>query len=163
MATASAVQIVPPGVDTIGYLTFTPDGNYFDYWSIGTNDVNGKLYQIPTLGGTPRLLLDPADTRVSFSPDGRQMAYAIFDLSSNEGRLMLANADGSETKVLAVRKVSGTSQGGEYWGAYVDVQWSPDGRHIAALINDRDPAGQNSKGSQIAQDFLSTAQGLAVL
>ena len=156
MDIASAVQIITPGVDVIDSLSFTSDGNYLNYVSSGANDVEGKMYQIPVLGGTPRLLLDPADTHVTYSPDGRQMAYAMFDIPSNEGRLMLASADGSETKVLAVRKVSGTSGGGDSWGAYVDVEWSPDGQRIAALVNDRDPGGQNSRIVEI--DVATGAQ-----
>ena len=139
MAIASAVQIVPPGIDAIWDLTFTPDGNFLDYASGGTNDIEGKVYQIPVLGGTPRRLLDPADTGVSFSPDGRRMAYAFFDLPSAEGRLMIANEDGSDTKTLAVRKVPGTYAA----SAYRHAEWSPDGRHIAALVTDPDPSGQN--------------------
>ena len=156
MAIASAVQIVPPGVDAIGFLAFTPDGNYLDYWSSGPNDLEGKMYQIPVFGGTPRVLLDPVGTRVSFSPDGRQLAYATFDLPSNEGRLMLANADGSGPKVLAVRKVSGASSIGDYSGAYLDVRWSPDGQRIAALIKDSDSSGQNYR--LVAIDIQTGAQ-----
>jgi serine/threonine protein kinase/Tol biopolymer transport system component len=157
MATASAVQIVPPGIDGIGGLTFTPDGSFLDYFSGGTNDVEGKVYQIPVFGGTPRRLLDLADTGVSFSPDGRQIAYATFDVPLGEGRLMIANADGSEVKVLATRKVSGIiSWMGNYVRAYQDVEWSPDGRDIAALIVDPQPDGQNQKLVEI--DVATGAQ-----
>ncbi len=157
MATASAVQIVPPGIDGIGGLTFTPDGSFLDYLSGATNDLEGKVYQVPILGGTPRRLLDPADTGVSFSPDGRQIAYATFDVPSGEGRLMIANADGSEVKELATRKVSGIiSWMGNYVRAYQAVEWSPDGRNIAALIVDPQPDGQNQKLVQI--DVATGAQ-----
>ncbi|MFZ0231520.1 MAG: protein kinase [Candidatus Acidiferrales bacterium] len=145
MDVASAVQIVPPGVAEIGSLTFTPDGNYLNYWSIGTNDLKGKVYQVPVLGGTPRRLLDSADTGVSFSPDGRQMAYATFDVSSTEGRIMVANADGSDARMLAVRKSSGISSDDYAYGGYQDVEWSPSGRDIAALIFNPSSDGMNSK------------------
>jgi Tol biopolymer transport system component/predicted Ser/Thr protein kinase len=152
MAIASAVQIVPPGVDAFWGLTFTPDGNFLDYASGGTNDTEGKVYQIPVFGGTPRRLLDRAGTGVSYSPDGRQMAYAVFDLPTTEGRLMLANADGSDAKTLAVRKPTGIYA----TGAYLDVEWSSDGRHIAALIDDPQPDGQNLKFVEI--DVATGAQ-----
>jgi serine/threonine protein kinase/Tol biopolymer transport system component len=152
MAIASAVQIVPPGIDPIGDLTFTPDGNFLDYLSGGTNEVGDNIYQIPVFGGTPRRLLSPAWTGVSFSPDGRRMAYAVLDVASSEGRLMIANADGSDVKKLAVRKVSG----GYSTSAYQDVEWSPDGQHIAALIDDPQPDGQNSKIVEI--DVATGAQ-----
>jgi eukaryotic-like serine/threonine-protein kinase len=138
MDVASAVQILPPGPNQIFDLTFTPDGNFLVYASSGANDIHGKLYQVPVLGGTPRLLLEPADIGVSFSPDGLQMAYATADPASGESRLMLANADGSGARKLAVRKGAGTS-------AYHAVKWSPDGRRIAAYLNEPDPSGNNFK------------------
>jgi Tol biopolymer transport system component len=139
-------------VDGIWGLTFTPDGNFLDYASGGANDVEGKVYQIPVFGGTPRRLLDPADTGVSFSPDGRQMTYATFDVPSSEGRLMIANADGSDAKKLAVWKASATYE----TSAYQDVEWSPDGRHIAASVYDPQPDGQNLKFVEI--DVATGAQ-----
>jgi serine/threonine protein kinase len=152
----SAVQILPPGKDQIFDLTFTPDGNFLDYQSGGANDVNGKVFQIPALGGTPRRLLDPADTPVSFSPDGRQMVYAIFDVASNEGRLMLANADGTGVKQLAARKGSDKYSAGASTGAYQVVRWSPDGQRVAALISDPDPDGNSLRFMEI--DATSGAQ-----
>jgi len=145
----SAVQILLPGKDQIFDLTFTPDGNFLDYQSGGANDVNGKVFQIPALGGTPRRLLDPADTPVSFSPDGHQMVYAIFDVASNEGRLMLANADGTGGKQLAARKGSEKYSAGASTGAYQVVRWSPDGLRVAALINDPDPGGNSLRFMEI--------------
>ena len=154
----SAVQILPPGKDQIFGLTFTPDGNFLEYQSGGANDVNGKVFQIPALGGTPRRILDPADTPVSFSPDGRRMVYAIFDVASNEGRLMLANEDGSSLKQLAARKGSDRYYAGTYAGVYRVVRWSPDGLRVAALINDPDPGGNSLRFMEI--DAATGAQKL---
>ena len=64
------------------------------------------MYQVPVLGGTSRRLLDAVIDGVSFSPDGRQMAYGTFDPSSIEGVLMVANTDGSGARKLAARKAS---------------------------------------------------------
>jgi len=156
MDVASAVQIVPAGTAEIFDPTFTPDGSFLDYVSAATNDQNGKIYQIPVLGGTPRRLLDLADTGVSFSPDGLQMAYATADLASGETRLMLANADGSGARRLAERKGAGTS-------AYHAVKWSPDGRRIAGYLNEPDPSGNNFKLVEIevatGKEKLTPGQG----
>jgi Tol biopolymer transport system component len=149
LTVASAVQILPPGTDDIFDVEFTPDGNFLDYASNGPSDVNGKVFQVPVLGGVPRRLLDLADCGVTFSPDGRQIAYGVFDPVSGGGRVMIANADGSGPKKLAERKASGVFSTGSYLG----VVWSPDGKHIIAVVNDPapvtgiDPAliGQNSK------------------
>ncbi len=149
LTVASAVQILPPGTDDIFDVEFTPDGNFLDYAANGPNEVNGKVFQVPVLGGVPRRLLDPADCGVTFSPDGRQIAYGVFDPQSGGGRVMIANADGTGAKKVAERKASGVF----LTGAYLGVSWSPDGKHIVAVVNDpapttvTDPAliGQNSK------------------
>ena len=139
IAIESAVQIVPPEANRqIIDAAFTPDGNYVDYIAYSSFATLAKVYQVPVLGGTPRRLLDAAIAGVSFSPDGRQMAYATFDHSSSEGVLMLANADGSEARKVAARKASMTF----YTGAYSMVRWSPDGQRIAASVSTADPSGQ---------------------
>ncbi len=135
MDVASAVQILPPGTAEISDLTFTPDGNFLDYASNSANDISAKVYQVPVLGGTPRLIVDSSDTGVSFSPDGRQMVYQTLDSASGEERLMLANADGSGARKLAVRKASENFS--------PTAKWSPDGRHVAAFVVGPDPNGNN--------------------
>ncbi len=151
MDIASAVQILPPSIAAIINVNFTPDGNFLDYLSLGPNDTHAVVYQVPVLGGTPRRLLDSAMVGVSFSPDGRQMAYATLDLASSEGHLMIANSGGSGAKELAVRKTaSGSNQG------YQSLAWCPDGRIIAATVNDPEPDGQNFEIMQI--DVMTGAQ-----
>jgi len=138
MDVASAVQILPPGIDEILDVRFTSDGNFLDYLSSSANAINAIVYQIPVLGGTPRRLLDSATVGVSFSPEGKQMAYATLDFASKEGRLMVAKPDGSGAKQLAVWKAAS----GGNWG-YQNVGWFPDGRSIAATVNNPEPSGQN--------------------
>jgi eukaryotic-like serine/threonine-protein kinase len=152
MDIASAVQILPPSVDTIISVTFTPDGNFLDYVFLGNNDTHTIVYQIPVLGGTPRRLLDSGLVGgVSFSPDGHQMAYATLDISSSEDHLMLANSDGSGAKELAVWKTaSGTNLG------YQSLAWCPNGQRIAATVHDPQPDGQNYEIVEI--DVLTGVQ-----
>jgi eukaryotic-like serine/threonine-protein kinase len=69
IAIESAVQIVPPNTTTlIGDAAFTPDGNFLDYTAYVSYATEGKVYQVPVLGGTPHRLLDDANACVSFSP-----------------------------------------------------------------------------------------------
>jgi Tol biopolymer transport system component len=139
IAIESAVQIVPAEANRLIIdAAFTPDGNYVDYIAYSSFSTLAKVYQVPVLGGTPRQLIDSAIAGVSFSADGRQMAYATFDHSSSEGVLMVGNADGSEARKVAARKASMTF----YTGAYSMVRWSPDGQRIAALVSNADPSGQ---------------------
>jgi len=134
-ATASAVQTVAPSTAVIFDVAFTPDGGFLDYAVYTGQDAHGKVYQIPLLGGTPRLLFDQADTGVSFSPDGAQMTCALLDIQSSEVQVMIANSDGSGARKLTEYPGSISA------GTYV-VRWSPDGQRIAALdLTINDPNG----------------------
>lgn len=49
------------------------------------------LYRIPALGGTPTRLLTGVDISVTFSPDGRQLAFVRGDYpAKGESALMIA-------------------------------------------------------------------------
>ena len=125
IAIASAVQIVPPGNDDIIGVSFTPDGGFLDYTALSVQGPNGRLYQVPVLGGGPRLLLDSIDTAVSFSPDGSQMTYAVVNNAGGKIQIMVAKSDGSARRKLSEYSLPVT--GGNY-----AVAWSPDGKRIVA-------------------------------
>jgi Tol biopolymer transport system component len=139
IAVASAVQIVAPTTAAITDVAFTPDGNFLDYELSPSQSVRASVNQVPVLGGTPRVLIDNAITGVSFSPDGQQMAYASYDVSAARADLMVVNADGSGARILATRKAS------VLLGSYQQVQWSPDGKRIAALVAEADPGALNEE------------------
>jgi serine/threonine protein kinase/Tol biopolymer transport system component len=124
----SNTQIVPPAPVLFFGVAFSPDGDYV-YYAVreGTQDT-GSLYQVPVLGGTPRKLFTGVKSCISFSPDSKQIAY--FDFYEDEDRLMLANADGSGQRQLAMR------HGDEYFfqGDFSAVSWSPDGKTIATPV-----------------------------
>jgi eukaryotic-like serine/threonine-protein kinase len=135
IAVASAVQIVPPGPDILVDVTFTPDGNFLDYTQMRPPGSEGRVYQVPFLGGTGRRLLGGARTdgafpmsSVTFSPDGRQIAYGAFDLTTNEAQLLVANADGSQIRKVVARKSS------TELGDYSQVRWSPDGHRLLTYV-----------------------------
>jgi serine/threonine protein kinase/Tol biopolymer transport system component len=124
----SNTQIVPPANVRFYGLAFSPDGNYV-YYVIGTgSEASGTLYQVPVLGGTPRKLFTGIKTSLSFSPDGKQMAY--FDFYEDDDRLMIANADGSGQRLL-------TKRGGDeffFEDDFATVSWSPDGKTLATPV-----------------------------
>jgi Tol biopolymer transport system component len=74
------------------------------------------------LGGTPQLLVRDIDAGPALSPDGKQMAYArANDPDAGKYRLLLANLDGSDEKILQIAPVP----------VPLSLSWSPDGTRIA--------------------------------
>ena len=143
----SNTQIVSPAEVQYWGVAFSPDGNYVYYTAREKNAASGTLYQVPVLGGTARKLTTGINSSVAFSPDGKQIAFFAF-FFGGEDKLMIANADGTGARQLAVRR------GGEYffWDEFSGVSWSPDGKTLAS------PVG-NSGESYMSIATVSVASG----
>ena len=123
--TGSDTQIVPPAASVYHSLTFSPDGNYvyFRKAGLGTQS-EWDLYRTPVLGGTPQLILRDLDTGITFSPDGRRIAYArANDPEIGKYRLLTANSDGSDETIL---QIAANGPG----ALPRSMTWSPDGKRI---------------------------------
>ena len=134
-SSASAVQLVPAA--EVGYwgIAFGPDSSSIYYGVKGQPpdaDPAGTLFVTSTLPGPPpRRILSGIDSAVSFSPDGRRLAY----YRSEPGRpgrtsLVTANVDGTDSRPVA------TKQPPERFVPvfFGSPSWSPDGRAIAAAV-----------------------------
>lgn len=135
IATPSAVQVVSAREELIGNVSFTPDGGFINYTTSSVSGSDGTLYQVPVLGGTPRLLLEKVDTAVSFSPNGKQMTYAVQNVQTSRIEIMVAKSDGTALHKLS--EYMGSTSTGNY-----AVAWSPDGKRIVAL----NKAGNDASG-----------------
>jgi len=74
----SNAQVVPPAELSYQGVAFSPDGNYVYYTVREQSNSKGTLYQVPVLGGTARRVLTGINTSVTFSPDGKQIAFSTF-------------------------------------------------------------------------------------
>lgn len=143
--TASQVQIVAPEQPgtRISGATVTPDGGFVDFTRTFNTVVRQELWRIPFLGGKPKKLIDSIVSAVGWSPDGRQIAF-LRELDLNQSQaLVVANADGSHERQIAVRKSPA-----RFAVPATRPAWSPDGLLVAVL-------GFNSPGGVVTQQVVA--------
>jgi eukaryotic-like serine/threonine-protein kinase len=126
--TGSDTRIVPPAGVTYATLAFSPDGNYVYFRKAGISTLSEwDLYRTPVLGGAPQLIVRDVDTNITFSPDGRHMAYARGnDPEPGKYRLLSAELDGSGETILRMAPIK------DDFPHF--VSWSPDGKRIAYSV-----------------------------
>ncbi|MBV9241616.1 MAG: protein kinase, partial [Acidobacteria bacterium] len=119
VSTDSNIQILAS--QNVGYadIEFSPDGD-FVYYGVYGSDPQPSLYQIPTLGGTPKKILDKLWYHISFSPDGKKFAFVRAG-EEEKWYLMTATSDGSNEETIA------TANAPE---AIDCLAWSPDGKEV---------------------------------
>jgi serine/threonine protein kinase/Tol biopolymer transport system component len=88
--------------------------------------LDGPLWTVPVLGGTPRRLGDLVGHSGAWSPDREKIAYA------RGNAIFLANSDASEPRQLLM--TSGTAS---------DLRWSPDGSNLRFTVNDPQTNGRS--------------------
>lgn len=127
--TNSNIQIARPGeLEDFSRLKFSPDGNFVYFNAESQSGSAPSVYRVPTLGVTPPVKALTNAYGISFSPDGMQISFIRLDLAVNQTSIIVANADGSNERVLATRT-------GTQWFQEV-TSWSPDGKSIAAIVGD---------------------------
>jgi serine/threonine protein kinase/Tol biopolymer transport system component len=159
VSTGSLVKIVPDLGGKIGGTTFSRDGEFI-YYSLFDNPL-GTLYQVPVLGGTPRRIMAGVTSPVTFSPDGKQLAFVR--PSTTESDLLVANVDGTGERKLATRKLP------SFFAFGGGPAWSPDGKTIACGAGSYSdssativsiPAAGGTESSITSQNWVSVSRVL---
>ena len=117
-AAESGVIILPQGPHNVSGVAFSPDSN-FVYYSLSVQGGQPALYQAPAMGGPARKLIADAEGPVTFSPDGKLLAFI-----RGSTYIMLADPDGGN-----IRQLAKASDGNRYF----NLSWSPKGDVIAAV------------------------------
>jgi eukaryotic-like serine/threonine-protein kinase len=131
VSTANDKVIVPPADVGVFGITVSPDGNDL-YYVIKQNLDKGTLYRIPVFGGTPTRVLDWLDSSVTFSPDGKRLAFVRGSFpGEGESALMIANVDGTGEQIVARRKRPEALAPIFFTGP----SWSPDGELITTAVS----------------------------
>jgi serine/threonine protein kinase len=122
--TGSDTQVLPASGQTFASLVFSPDGDSFYFRETAGSAAAFNLFRVPLLGGSPTLLAKDVDGGPIFSPDSKHIVYSRYnDPELNKWRLLEADADGGNEKVLNSEPVPG--------GPPAVLSWSPDGQRIA--------------------------------
>ena len=128
VATGSDVEVLPVSEDGVEFPAFSPDGNYLFYLSRKPDNRQYRaLFSVPSLGGTPREILFDVDSRVTFSPDGKQVAFWRGVPQKQQNLLVVFDLASARERVLATLEEAERFQG--------PPAWSPDGRTLAVLLD----------------------------
>jgi eukaryotic-like serine/threonine-protein kinase len=153
--TTNITEIVPPAPVEYQGITFSRDGNFIYY---ARTEPEGVLYRTPTLSGAVRKLLVNVDSAITFSPDGKQIAFVRFDGESTKGFLMIAQEDGSNEKMLSELSDRNIIR-------RTGPAWSPDGKLIACAVENPNRASHTVTGVSLeggAEIPITTQQWAAV-
>ena len=119
-------QIVAPTNGQFEGLSFTPDGENI-YYVVWENNAQDVLYKIPVLGSSPQKLSVNLTSSIGFSPDGKRMAFIRRGTNRSESAVIVANADGTEQRVVAQRREP-------LFFSEVSPAWSEDGKSLACAV-----------------------------
>jgi serine/threonine protein kinase len=117
---------VPNPFSNIVLLDISPDHSQLLVadWPVLATDIDQAVWTLPLPSGSPRRLGDVTARAATWSPDGKQIAFA------KKTTVLLANADGTNPRQVIA--VTGTPWAGSF---------SPDGSRIRLTL------GQNSSSS----------------
>ena len=123
-------EIVPTAEGEFNDLTFSRDGGSIYYVFVKKGEGVGHLYRVSVLGGDPQRLASDVKRSVTFSPDGRRLAF--IREKPDEGSIVVTDADGGGEETPLTRAAPSLLR---------DVDWSPDGRVLAYAITGKDRDG----------------------
>jgi len=144
-------EIMPPASESYAGLTFSPDGNWI-YYTGFESSASGKLSRITLFRGSQQEIAKDVDSAVSFSPDGRSLAFIRSNPKEAVDRIIILNADGSGERVLSERKRPGFYM----ISSRESLAWSPDGKFIACPFG---LTGADDEFMSVAEINVETGAG----
>jgi eukaryotic-like serine/threonine-protein kinase len=113
---------IPTSLEDTGFANIfdiSPDGSVLLMNTAHGTALDGPLWSVPVLGGSPRRLGSLEGHTGAWSPDGKRIAF------SKGNEIFLAKSDGSDpNRILTTR------------GTANDIRWSPDGTILRFTLSD---------------------------
>jgi serine/threonine protein kinase/Tol biopolymer transport system component len=135
ISTGSTVELVQPQSGDLRSLAFSPDGSFLYYLqSSPGGEKSRSYYQVPSLGGVPRLVASGILSEAALSFDGMRVAYVGIAPGGTKPQLLSAPVgEQSEPPRVLLADVAQTS--------FDHLAWSPDGKILALVDSHPDSAG----------------------
>lgn len=104
LATDREITVVPKAIQLFG-ATFSPDGNYLyiNYQPDQRDTFGRNIYSVSSFGGPLVEIHKNVDSRVCFLDGGKRIAYLRQAPDKGIETLLMADADGSNEKVILTR------------------------------------------------------------
>jgi serine/threonine protein kinase len=146
--TNSDKEVIAPAEATYHDLRFSSDGNYI-YFRKETSTAT-DLLRAPVLGGSPQVIVSGPSSAVTFSPDGKRMAFTRrHEPEEASFSLLTSNFDVTDEKVISTAPLS--------LGSNL-AAWAPDGKQIAFTLTG---PGQGTVAIQLLDLASSKVRTLA--
>ncbi len=117
-------EIVAPTEGQFGAVGFLPDGKSI-YYRLQLPNQPVTTTVVPLSGG-PATKLPLTTFGMSYSADGQHIAYIDNNLSEGKTRVSVANADGTNARIVVTRQAPNSFR-------EVAPAWAPDGKKIACV------------------------------
>jgi eukaryotic-like serine/threonine-protein kinase len=129
--TGSDAQVLPPQEFAVRGISFSPDGDYLYFLNRDPQSPNySALFQVASLGGTPRKVAFDVDTAVTFAPDGKRCCFRRGLFDQGDSLVIVDLETGKEHDLIRLHSP-------ETFGPLnfnTAPAWSPDGKRIAAAV-----------------------------
>ncbi|HEY8559958.1 MAG TPA: protein kinase [Pyrinomonadaceae bacterium] len=143
VVTGNIIPLVQQSMLNFYQPAFTPDGDFIYYVTVDKGV--GTLFKIPTLGGDSTKIIVDVDSKVTFSPDGKRLAFIRHNPNEGGDAIVVADSDGGNAQNFLQTKEIACDQ-------FVGIDWSPEGDAILV--------GMVKHKSELNQKVLLATVGL---
>lgn len=147
--TNTSVQVNQPSNSWYGDVVFAPDGGSIYFTLQDDNHPQWTLLRMSVLGGAVTGLIGNVHSPITFSPDGRQLAFLRVNNETHQTSIVIADAaDGKRERILVTRSSPERfSTDG--------LSWSPDGTVIAVAAAKADNKREGILAVRVADGSIS--------